>query len=80
VTTAATILEGIAEPGRTLALCDETDLTTTATATMVAHIHAWVAFCLKYLSGGKRRPPNDIVQFAMRRCDPPQVRSFAALQ
>jgi hypothetical protein len=42
----ATILAGIADPGRTLALCDETDLTIAATSTMVAEIHAWVAMIM----------------------------------
>lgn len=43
MTTADVILGGIAEPGRTLAFCDETDLTVGPTSTMVAKIHAWVA-------------------------------------
>jgi hypothetical protein len=46
MTDAALVLSGIAEPGRTLALCDETDLTTTATSKMVADIHAWVALIM----------------------------------
>lgn len=46
MTSPAAILAGIADPGRTLALCDETDLTTVATSTMVAEIHAWVALIM----------------------------------
>ncbi len=37
------VLDQIARPGRTLALCDETDFTQCPTTTMVANIHAWVA-------------------------------------
>jgi len=40
------ILGQIAEPGRMLAFCDETDLTKEATSTMVAEIHAWVALLI----------------------------------
>lgn len=39
-------LAELSHPGRTLAFCDETDLTTTPTATMVGDIHAWVALIL----------------------------------
>jgi hypothetical protein len=45
--TAAEVLDQIAVPGRTLALCDETDLTQAPTETMVADIHAWVAFLMR---------------------------------
>jgi hypothetical protein len=37
-------------------------------------------FCLRYLGGGTRRAPEIIAKFAMRRSDPPQIRSFSALQ
>jgi hypothetical protein len=46
MTDAALLLSGIGEPGRTLALCDETDLTIAATSRMVADIHAWVALIM----------------------------------
>lgn len=46
MTDAALLLSGIAEPGRTLALCDETDLTLAATSKMIAGIHAWVALIM----------------------------------
>jgi hypothetical protein len=44
--TADAILAELTLPGRTLAFCDETDLTTVPTATMVGDIHAWVAAIL----------------------------------
>lgn len=46
MTPAAAALADRTLPGRTLAFCDETDLTSAATSTMVADIHAWVALIL----------------------------------
>ena len=46
MTPAAAALAELTLPGRTLAFCDETDLTNGATSTMVADIHAWVALIL----------------------------------
>jgi hypothetical protein len=46
MTSAAIVLAEAADPGRTLAFCDETDLTIGATSTMLAKIHAWVALIL----------------------------------
>lgn len=37
-----------------------------------------IDFCRRYMSGGLRAPPPEIVKFALRRCDPPQVWSFGA--
>lgn len=41
----------------------------------LAHDRALIAidFCRRYLSHGLRSPPDDIVHFAMRRCDPPPI-------
>ncbi len=46
MTPAAAARAELTLPGRTLAFCDETDLTSEATSTMVADIHAWVALIL----------------------------------
>lgn len=35
-----------------------------------------IDFCRRYLAGGLRAPPREIVEFVMRRSDPPQVRAF----
>lgn len=46
MTSAALIIAGIAEHGRTLALCDETDFTIGSTSMMLAEVHAWVALIM----------------------------------
>lgn len=35
-----------------------------------------IDFCRRYLASGLRAPPHEVVEFVMRRSDPPQVRSF----
>lgn len=37
-----------------------------------------IDFCRRYLAGGLRAPPRELVEFVMRRSDPPQVRSFGS--
>ena len=42
MTTPDALLKSVADAGRTLVFCDESDLTIEATSTMCAEIHAWV--------------------------------------
>lgn len=39
-----------------------------------------IDFCRRYLGGGIRRAPDDIVKFALRRRDPPQIHFFGVIQ
>lgn len=55
----ARILADLDNPGRTLAFCDETDITHEATTTMLPHIHLWAAWVVPSVLYGEMRDSLD---------------------